>query len=842
MIANILEYLDYIFKLALPKKLLYIAIDGVAPRAKLNQQRSRRYEAARARRRVLEEDEDVLETDETALEQEMQAIRDSLNMGVFDSIPTNTDTYVPVHRKQEDEPVASTPYPKSDASSTSSIADVFAFAKGEDFDDLASIPSTTQWREDQDPLGWDRNAITPGTPFMEKLGDRLRIFVQEKIAADDKWKHVAVILSDSKVHGEGEHKMVDFIRAQRQQPGYNPDTSHLLCGLDADLIMLGLSLHEPHCYIMRERREVGTRATSFKDLRFDVFSIDALRQYLQLEFRSKFRRDPSGKDAEIEMDIERIIDDFIFLCCFVGNDFLPNLPSCYVDANAIDNLLEIYRLALPLLGGYIVQDGQLDLHRVQYIIWQYSKLEDAQFIAEVEIQRETGRMAKPDVDLSDDHTIWRNIYYESIGVTSEKERTRMCLEYVRGLSWVLQYYFTDNSPNVPGSCGWSWFYPFHYAPFAHDIALFLRDATPELLGEIEGFKTIPTKPFPPMCQLLAVLPPDSHALLPPSYQELMLSTDSGIADFYPASYEIDRNGHQEEWKAVVRLPFVDERRLLSAASKCSLSAADTKRNTSQSQSLFFLHAQNPQAEDIAISQDGTVRNADFIAGQFLATEVASHKRGRTAVTDVRAWLFLDPTLSEGFCNHQLIQNVTLPQSIFQRPRRSMVINKLELSDYGTFFTGLVGVIYVVVILVEFSRNYQFVGLSDSLAWGFQATLLVSFHLSFGLLFTASHAFAVPAPPIAKRSAKQRFLRDTPIGTYRDWVCNQCCRRNFQKNTVCFKCSAPKSADALSLFSPRKPAFNAPRIVIDHRPETRTVKGFALLAGGTALGDEGGLYS
>lgn len=635
MITNVFEYVDKLVAIVRPRRLLYLAIDGVAPRAKMNQQRTRRFRAAQ-------------------------------------------EIYIKSQAEKE---------------------------------------LREQWISEgkepppEKPASWDHNAITPGTQFMDKLAKALYWYINDRLSNNPSWDGIEVIFSDATVPGEGEHKIMQFIRNQRAQCGYDPNLKHVLYGLDADLIMLGLATHELNFSLLRERIEFNNNRNCkvcgkpghFADQcrgvqqeveeepkqksEFQYLSISVLREYLAAEFYVE--------GLPFAWDFERVIDDFVFLCFFVGNDFLPHLPSLEIREGALEDLIIVYKRLLPTLGGYMTDCGKVDLYRVGKIVSEVALLEDEVFRKrkerELNWQSREARNAKSKatplnqkdskdhvkkntdsqseihetilstnnlkrklddyaeteldstnpkkriagtpsihiryldngsvIDFRDNEKAIENASKKSV-FESEEDRKKTADEFWSSLksevdkrsvteepedkkipwgeneSWKKMYYthkfkfveecfYVDSVRDVvksymEGVCwvmlyyyqgcpSWSWYYPYHYAPCASDFT------------DIDqfGIQFDLSEPFSPLSQLMAVLPAKSGHCVPEPYRKLMSDTNSPILDLYPLDFESDLNGKKFAWQAVVLLPFLDEKRLIQSllATRSQLTPEELSRDT-----------------------------------------------------------------------------------------------------------------------------------------------------------------------------------------------------------------------------------------------------------------------
>jgi 5'-3' exoribonuclease 1 len=50
----------------------------------------------------------------------------------------------------------------------------------------------------------------------------------------------------------------------------------------------------------------------------------------------------------------------------------------------------------------------------------------------------------------------------------------------------------------------------------------------------------------------------------------MYDPNSPILDFYPLEFELDLNGKKQDWEAIVKIPFIDQVRLLKAMAGVSI--------------------------------------------------------------------------------------------------------------------------------------------------------------------------------------------------------------------------------------------------------------------------------
>jgi 5'-3' exoribonuclease 1 len=398
-------------------------------------------------------------------------------------------------------------------------------------DGIAGLAKMNQQRQRRFRSGMNRaemvfdpNSITPGTEFMDRLTRYIDYYIHTMMNYDDRWKNIEVIFSNEKDPGEGEHKIMNYVR--RHVPKHE---NLVINGLDADLMMLGMLLPIDEVYMMREPE-------------WDVY------QYVNLRAFQRFLTEKMRWKSERTFYQKSVIDDFIMLCFLVGNDFLPTVPTLTILDGAIEDIIATYReiggthghLTRQTRGRVVMRNEALDPFMRAMSFHEKRQLEDKYNDPEIRFFRDPMvEKYRSESGAIDFEGYKREYYAKKFPGVSIRE---ICHRYLEGMTWVLNYYKT-------GIPDWLWYFPYMYGPFLSDLA--------EEVGDWRCREFELNRPVDPFLQLLAVLPPSSGDLLPNELNHLMYSPQSPILEYFPREFVIDVYGKRKDWEGIVILPTID---------------------------------------------------------------------------------------------------------------------------------------------------------------------------------------------------------------------------------------------------------------------------------------------
>ncbi len=423
--------------------------------------------------------------------------------------------------------------------------------------------------EAQPRTSWDKNAITPGTRFMEKLSARLQRLIGDHQPAGQRW-----LLSDATEAGEGEQKIMGQLRAGLCGGAGRTD-SVVVYGLDADLIVLSMWTRteifpDRPMWLFRERVERGEMVRDVVgEEMFEWFSVGVLEDAISAE----------GGVADEEAEARREwVQDYCAAMMLLGNDFLPTSMTFRLKENGHGRLLDMLGKARRAAGAAgatggrlwsqmpqaaslsdrstngLSREGGLNLAGWTAAVRYLSNAEEDRFLRAVQRKLEA---RGDDTDPEDEplrvradavfvvgegetqrlRTDWRKVYAE-MGFGGN---VRGAVDkYIEGMRWVVDYY-TGRPVNM------EWVYPWHFAPLWEHIYMGLVTG---------GWRDVPApgaRTLQPIEQLAMVLPQRSWGLI---------RADAAVArlpalapHWFPVKFALNSVGKRYAWECEPEIPI-----------------------------------------------------------------------------------------------------------------------------------------------------------------------------------------------------------------------------------------------------------------------------------------------
>ena len=419
---------------------------------------------------------------------------------------------------------------------------------------------------------WDTANITPGTPFMNRLNNEIRKYFKNKTT---KYNIKNIIISCSDEPGEGEHKIYNFIRNNQE---IHKESNTVIYGLDADLIMLSLN-HLHYCkniYLYREAPEFIKSLDS---------ELNADEHYLlnMAIFRTELHKIMMNK-YYIQKGENECIQDYIFMCLLLGNDFMPHFPALNIRANGIDLLLQLYKqlfgnnnktlvnintgkesgvkICWKNLRLFIKQFGDNEEELLLNIYKSREKMEKRIWPESEELNTKIEKFISIPVQsrtvekfINPRENGWRWRYYKSIfnidlnidnnnnnNDNQNKWLKDLCINYLETLEWTYKYY-------TIGCVDWQFNYRFNYPPLFQDLIHYIPYFDNNFLQN-----NIQHNPLDVETTLAYVLPNRSLHILDAKFVKKLISE---WCEYYRVDYDFQWAFCRYFWECHVEFPQID---------------------------------------------------------------------------------------------------------------------------------------------------------------------------------------------------------------------------------------------------------------------------------------------
>jgi 5'-3' exonuclease len=407
--------------------------------------------------------------------------------------------------------------------------------------------------KDSKPDPFNTTAITPGTKFMNDLNKEIRAYYTDP----KKYNVKNIILSLSDKAGEGEHKLFEFIR---ENPVYHKSSTSVIYGLDADLIMLSIN-HLP----------ISDKIFLFRETPHFIQSINA-----ELEPNETYLIDIPELAKTITLDMnnnnelttdqqKNRIYDYIFMCFFLGNDFMPHFPSINIRTGGVDKMIMAYKATLGGTNENLTDGKTIYWKNVRKMVKFLADQEENYLKVEARFRDKKEKTTVFKSDTPDDiykkfdaiptyerelekyinpyKNGWQQRYYKCLFNVeiNEERKKQICINYLEGLEWTMKYYTT-------GCADWRWCYNYSYPPLLIDLIQYIP------YFEKEFIQNKPANPVKELVLLCYVLPQQSLSLLPDKLHKSLLASNR---NWYKTDCDFIWAYCKYFWESHVQLPHID---------------------------------------------------------------------------------------------------------------------------------------------------------------------------------------------------------------------------------------------------------------------------------------------